>query len=257
MKAIIFDMDDTLVIEEASVNRAFLETCQLAEEPYGILPVKLPTIIREEARKVWHAGPVRQYCLDIGISSWEGLHGTFQGESPELVKLREWLPRYRIESWTNALKLCSIEDPDLAARLAAAFIRNRGKYHILFSDTRQCLDTLSPKYQLGLLSNGPSDMQRYKIQVTGIGGYFSEIIISGDVGYAKPDHRIFQLMLSRLGYPPENTFMIGNSLRSDISGAQAAGMKTVWLNRNNKPADQSVIPDIELADLGQLTTLDT
>jgi FMN phosphatase YigB (HAD superfamily) len=60
-------------------------------------------------------------------------------------------------------------------------------------------------------------------------------------------------MLFRLNTLPEKTWMVGNSLKVDIQGAVKNGMKTAWLNRNGKPGDVSIIPDIESPDLQRLT----
>jgi putative hydrolase of the HAD superfamily len=253
MQVLIFDMDDTLVIEETSVNEAFIETCQQVETIHGIKAVELHIAVRQEARKIWHQAPVRQYCLNVGISSWEGLNGRFDGDSTELRILREWIPGYQLKSWNNALMKFGINDTDLALSLSALYIKNRSERHLLFDDTKSCLDELSRFYNLALLTNGAADIQREKLESTGISKYFAEIIISGEVGYGKPDVRIFQLMASRLNAAPEQTWMIGNSLNSDISGAKASRMKTAWVNRTGKARDNTLIPDLEVRDLKQLT----
>ena len=77
MKALIFDLDDTLVVEEASAEAAFLETCELAKVRYGINPQDLHATLRQTCRNLWHDSPARAYCLEIGISSWEGLWARF------------------------------------------------------------------------------------------------------------------------------------------------------------------------------------
>ena len=69
MKTLVFDIDETLVIEEASVRDAFIETCRLAEAIHGIPAEDLHPTVREKARELWHQALERQYCLDIGISS--------------------------------------------------------------------------------------------------------------------------------------------------------------------------------------------
>jgi putative hydrolase of the HAD superfamily len=252
MEALVFDMDDTLVIEEASAADAFLETCRLAEERFGINAKELHAIIREACRKLWHESPARAYCLEIGISSWEGLWARFEGDDPNLKILREWGPSYRLDSWHNSLRKCGIDDIEFATQLANAFVINRRKRHVLYDDVELCLDEFSKLYRLGLLSNGAPDLQREKIEGTGIGRYFAEVVISGEVGYGKPDRRIYELILSRLGVRPERAMMMGNSLKSDIKGAQAIGMKTAWLNRNGILHDDSIVPDLEAPNLREL-----
>ena len=117
---------------------------------------------------------------------------------------------------------------------------------------KPALEVLGGAFKLGLLSNGAPDLQREKIDGSGIGKYFSEITISGEVGFGKPHRRIFETILNRLKVQPEEATMIGNSLRSDIEGAQVLGMKTVWLNRDGKQPDESIVPDMEITSLEEV-----
>jgi len=254
VQAIVFDLDETLVLEEAAVKDTFIETCRPVETGYGIPAEEFLDVIRREARALWRQAPVRQYCLDVGISSVEGLWGRLDGNYPNLRILREWSPQYRLNSWNNALKKFGIDNPGLAAGLADAFIQNRRKYHILYDDVLPCLNELSKKYKLGLLTNGAPYIQREKIDSTGLGRYFCEIIVSGEIGYGKPDTRVYQLLLTRLGTSSVSSWMVGASLESDIAGAKAIGMKTAWLNRNGRPGNNSIVPDIELSSLKRLIT---
>ena len=74
IKATIFDFDDTLAIERASAEEAMMITCKKVREKYDINPEELYNNIWENARKLWHnSSPVRQYCIDVAISSWEAL----------------------------------------------------------------------------------------------------------------------------------------------------------------------------------------
>jgi putative hydrolase of the HAD superfamily len=59
-------------------------------------------------------------------------------------------------------------------------------------------------------------------------------------------------MLSRLGVAAEETVMVGNSLKSDVGGAQAVGMKAVWINRTRKAQSNNIVPDLEVSSLGEL-----
>ena len=95
ISAIIFDLDDTLVVEVASAETAFLETCELAQQEYGIEPDQLHKTVRQKARQLWYNYPARDYCVAIGISSWEGLWARFHGDKLHLKSLRQWSPIYR------------------------------------------------------------------------------------------------------------------------------------------------------------------
>lgn len=255
VSALIFDLDDTIYSDVATANEAFLQTCELAKARHGVNPEELRATVREICRGFWQKSPGREYCVRIGISSWEGLWATFEGDGKDLQILREWAPIYRKNSWFESLRKFDIDNPEFAVELAEAFMVNRRKMHVLFDDVLPLLDNLKDKYKLGLLTNGAPDLQRTKIDGSEIGGYFESIVVSGEVGVGKPDPRIFKMMLHQLGESPEKTIMIGNSLNSDVKGAQAAGIKAVWLNRSGKVRDDSIIPDWEISDLNEFDSI--
>jgi putative hydrolase of the HAD superfamily len=234
VKALIFDLDDTLIVEEASAIEAFYETSQQAERIYGVAAEKLGEAARKSCMELWRKAPARQYCLDIHISSREALWAQFEGEDANLKLLHEWSPYYRLESWTKALSIFGIRNSALAALLAETYVRNRLKKQVLYPEVKVHLDQLSKEFSLAILSNGLSELQRKKINATGISRYFIDIVISEEVGFGKPDTRIFELSLSRLNLSPEQTWMIGDNLVRDIQPAKALGMRTVWLNREAK-----------------------
>ncbi len=70
---ILFDLDDTLVVEFKSAQESFLGTAELVKDKYGINPAEFRVITREKAGKLWHQLPVYDYIRKIGVSSWEGL----------------------------------------------------------------------------------------------------------------------------------------------------------------------------------------
>jgi putative hydrolase of the HAD superfamily len=73
MDALIFDLDDTLVVDEASAAAAFLDACEVARNTVNIPPEELHETVRRMCREIWHASPAREYAVRIGISSWEAL----------------------------------------------------------------------------------------------------------------------------------------------------------------------------------------
>ncbi len=87
IQAILFDLDETLVVETASVAAAFLVTSELAHLRYGIEPQSLVQAVRRHAGELWRAAPTITYCRAIGISSWEGLAANLDGPDPQLAAL--------------------------------------------------------------------------------------------------------------------------------------------------------------------------
>ena len=253
MMTLIFDLDGTLVVEEASAEAALRATCVLAQKHNGVNPEALYVRIRESCRTFWHESPVRQYCLSIGISSWEGLWAEFCGDDENLHILAEWAPTYRKNSWQEALRQCGFgDDETLAKELSETYVRERRKRHIVYDDVLPTLEHFGQSCRLGLLTNGAPDLQRAKLEGSGLGIFFDTIVISGEVGFGKPDPRIFKLALARLDTKPEAAVMVGNSLKSDMSPAMEIGMMAIWVNREGKVGDKSIVPNAEVADLTKL-----
>jgi putative hydrolase of the HAD superfamily len=84
---------------------------------------------------------------------------------------------------------------------------------------------------VGVITNNPPGGQRKKLKQCRIEGYIDLLVSSGEIGYSKPDPRIFRFSLERLGAMPEESVMIGDSWEYDIVGAMNTGMKPVWFNR--------------------------
>ena len=251
-RSILFDLDDTLVVEVASAKAAFLATCKRAYEQYDIVPEALYQTVRDHARHLWRASATITYCRTIGISSWEGLWARFLGEDPNLKCLRTWAPTYRRETWFRALADHGISDLRFAEQLSDIFLLERRARHVVFSDVESTLTNLRSIYQLALVTNGVPDLQREKIQSTGLAQYFDVILISGEVGIGKPDSEIFLQALEDLAALPTESVMVGDSLNRDILGAQHAGIKGVWLNRSGSAPTNQVTPDAQIRSLSQL-----
>ena len=111
-------------------------------------------------------------------------------------------------------------------------------------------------YKLAILTNGAPDLQRLKIAASGLGPHFDVIIVSGEHDIGKPDARILEITLERLGVPPAEAIMVGNSPERDIQVAKNAGVYGVWMNRDGE--DFGIVPDAEIAtiyDLARLVTV--
>ncbi|MFC2137704.1 HAD family hydrolase [Bacteroidota bacterium] len=253
-QAIIFDLDDTLIVEWESAQISFIET--ISSLDISIDGNTFVKTIRDEARKIWYGLPTIKYCLRIGISSWEALWGDFTEEDKNLIKLKGLAQEYRHNSWRNALSKYGINDFDIAIKLSDDFKRIRNQKHILFADTMDCLKKLKNNYQIGLITNGAPDIQWKKINGGGLASYFDQIIISGEFGIGKPDASIFYEMLKKLDVEVPNALMIGDSIKTDIKGSNEIGLKNIWINRDNKENSSSDIqPDYEISSLKNISKI--
>ena len=109
----------------------------------------------------------------------------------------------------------------------------------LFAGAEKVLSYLQKKYQLHIISNGFKETTLTKMEVSGLNPYFTQVIISEDVGVNKPNPTIFEHALARAAAEKHESIMIGDSLEADIRGAQAFGLKAIFFNPLNveKPAD--------------------
>jgi len=150
-------------------------------------------------------------------------------------------------------KTVGIELSDLEAESEfstyESFYRDNWK---AFDDVIPCLNQLKD-VQLGVISNGDYKHQIDKLKRVGLVDYFLTVVTSGEVGYSKPDKRIFIEACKKLGKTPEQCNYVGDDLTIDISGSNAAGLKGIWLNRKQENAEQKNIVSIE--DLYKLPNL--
>ncbi|MBM4762011.1 HAD family hydrolase [Bacillus sp. B15-48] len=252
IKAIFFDLDDTLLWDQKSIKEAFVATCKLAEERYGLNPDQFEAVVRETARNLYSSYETFPFTQMIGINPFEGLWGNFLDDHEEFKKMKEMAPNYRKDAWTNGLKVLGIDDPEFGYELAERFPEERKKHPIVYDETFQTLDKLKGEYQLLLLTNGSPDLQKTKLEITSeLVPYFDQIVISGDYGKGKPDSGIFEHALSLLSVNKDEVIMVGDNLMTDILGANRTGIKSVWINRHNKERNE-VIPTYEIKHLEEL-----
>ncbi|MDR4314877.1 HAD-superfamily hydrolase [Niallia circulans] len=252
IKAIIFDLDDTLLWDKKSVQEAFFKTCKLAEEKYTISAVRLEEAVRKEARALYEGYDTYEFTKMIGINPFEGLWGEFLEEHASFPKMRELIRFYRKDAWTKGLLALGIDDPEFGEELAEAFPENRKKSPFVYEETFSVLNQLKGKYSLLLLTNGSPHLQNTKLSITPeISPYFDHIVISGDFGRGKPDPSIFEHAVSLIGVDKSECLMVGDNLMTDILGANRAGIKSVWINRE-KAEKQDVLPTYEIHQLEEL-----
>lgn len=254
IKAVLFDLDDTLLWDDRSVEETFTAVCAYAAEKTGVDPDKLEEETRKAARALYASYETFPFTQNIGINPFEGLWARFaEGEQPEFRKLAELAPAYRRDSWTAGLKACGIDDPDFGLELGERFFRERRERPYVYEDTFAVLDRLKGKFKLLMLTNGSPDLQQEKIAaVPPLADYFDHIIISGDFGEGKPSVRIFEHAADKLGIRAEEGLMVGDKLTTDILGSSRFGMPNAWINRHGLPLTGDVKPDYEIDSLTAL-----
>lgn len=121
----------------------------------------------------------------------------------------------------------------------------------------ELLRLLKSEARIGVVTNHVVEEQVQKVAAIGVEPFIDELVVSEEVGVAKPDPHIFHTALERLGCAADSAVMIGDSWSADVVGATGVGIRTIWLNRYERTCPepdlaveiQSFHPSKEIADL--------
>lgn len=237
IRAVAFDLDDTLC--------AYWDAAKIG------LGVTLDTL--EGGRGHWlphWAAAFRGFCGDLKKSPW---YDTY---------LREGEPT-RTELMRLMLLEGGVDDAALARSLSDQYGEARDQALVLFPETLGTLQQVRAlQLPLLVITNGPADIQRQELRTLGIEALFDHVLIEGEMGFGKPDARVFELALDLCGCSPSHVLMVGNSYSADIVPAVRHGWKTAWIRRPSDVAPSATgpehrpsegpIPDLEITDLREI-----
>lgn len=124
---------------------------------------------------------------------------------------------------------------------------------MLFDDVIPCLEYLTKeKYILGIITNGHIRDQKAKLRRFNLESYFPIVIISGEIGFAKPSPEIFLKCINLLKLNPQEIMYVGDKPEMDVIAANKVGIRGIWLNR----ASENNLDDIEsISNLNDLRNL--
>ncbi|MHB8636487.1 MAG: HAD family hydrolase [Fimbriimonadaceae bacterium] len=208
VRAIYFDLDDTLC--------GYWDACkQGLRETFADVPV--PRATPEQVGRAW-ADTFREFCPNLRDLGFYEKYLVEGGHT-------------RVEQMRRTLARLDVDDDGLARLLSDRYLDRRHKALKLFPDALHTLDALRDRFPLGLITNGPADIQREEIGVLGIGEYFAHVFIEGELGFGKPEPEVFRQACAAVGLEPSELLFVGNSYRHDIEPAIHAGWKTAWIRR--------------------------
>ena len=114
------------------------------------------------------------------------------------------------------------------------------EYLRLYPGVTEALAALRKKgYRLWLLSNAQQVFTAYELRCVGLGEQLDGIYLSSDYRCRKPDVRFYRALLEEQRLDPAGCLMIGNDRETDIAGAKAAGLATLYMHTNLTPTDQA------------------
>lgn len=231
-RAVIFDLDDTLIVEQAFAMASLREAISVFP---GVDPVGSEADALEAIRSVWRRGADHPRCVELGLASWEGLWATFEGNHGSLAGLRHWAPTYREQAWAAVAARFGAPEPGMAARAAGVFDAAQRRGHPSVDGMEEALTLVHSRFPIGLVTNGSSDLQRLKLDQAGLTSAFEEVVVSGEVGVGKPTPAVFELVLDRMGAAPHGSVMVGDSWERDVEGALSVGMTACWIAGGRTP----------------------
>jgi len=234
-RALVFDLDDTLIVEESYAMASLREALALLP---GVDPVSAAQPALEAVRSVWKAGADYPVAVGLGFASWEGLWSDFSGNHPSVDGLVAWAPTYRVEAWRAVGRRLGVDDAAALSAAAQRFEEAQRRGHPVIEGMHDTLAEVGARFRLGLITNGPSDIQRLKLAQAGLAGAFAAEVISGELGVGKPHPEVFLGLLERLDAEPGASVMVGDSWERDVEGALAAGMSAVWIADGRTPPSQ-------------------
>jgi len=128
---------------------------------------------------------------------------------------------------------CKVSD-NIVHQIADAYIQHLSTQTHLFDGAFEVLDYLQKKYQLHLITNGFSDVQKRKVNNSNLKKYFNVVLDSETAGAKKPNPIIFEKALSLANATKENSLMIGDNVEADIMGALDFGIEAICFNYHNE-----------------------
>ncbi|MCW5935793.1 MAG: HAD family hydrolase [Fimbriimonadaceae bacterium] len=216
VRAVFFDLDDTLCAYWDAAKgglRAALDE------------VPVPNVTKETLLKTW-SEEFRRFASELKTSHWYEIYLSQGGVT-------------RTQLMNEVLLSLGIDDPELAWRLSDSYGRERNARLRLFPESIEVLTVLQRAYPLGMITNGPADIQRQQIATLGINDYFSHILIEGEFGKGKPDIAVMRRAEEMAGVEPHEMLFVGNSYAHDMVPAMDCGWKTFWIRRNSDVAPSS------------------
>jgi 2-haloacid dehalogenase len=162
--------------------------------------------------------------------------------------------RLRIKRFELLFEALGI-DLDSAA-FSARYLANLARGTCLIDGAEEVVKLLHGRLCMAIVTNGLKEVQRPRLDRSAIGDYFAAIVISEEVGAAKPDPRFFDATFDRIGHPKkEDVLMVGDSLTSDIKGGNNYGIDTCWFNPTFKSREMDVKARYVIGQLQELLDL--
>ena len=233
-RGLLLDLDDTILDDSGLVHECWRQACD--DHATRLAPIE-PGVLYEAIRKT-----SRWYWSDAERHRTGRLE--LEAARREVVRL--------------ALVDLGVEDTPLAAAIGDAYSHQRD---VGMEPLPEAIDTVrwlrDSGRRLALLTNGAGPAQRKKIARFGLTDLFDVILIEGELGYGKPDERVYHRALSALAADPSEAWMVGDNLEFDVGAPQKLGIAGVWIDIRGRglPDETTIRPHHVVRSLFELRSL--
>lgn len=214
LRAILFDIDGTLIDHDAAAHRAALELCDRLALP------------QEGFAERWDEAFQRHYARFMA--------GEVSLTEQRRARLRE----------ASGMEWSDVE----ADAMMREYLSDYLSFCAPYPDVAPMMDALRG-WRKGIISNGERAQQQVKLQRAGIEREFECFAYSVELDMAKPDRRIFEWACQQMGVAPQEAVYVGDRRDVDAEGARRAGLTGIWLDRPGVGGAEGIRTLAELAAL--------
>ena len=217
---IMMDIDNTLLDFDAAERKALLETLQQFSLP----------------------------CDEAAISRYHEINSSLWGELNKGKIRRDKLVVERFDRFVKEIGAAA-----KATELNRAYTEHLATHADVIPGAEEALQELAEVATMIAVSNGTESVERGRLKLSGFEKYFDDIFISEAVGVSKPNPKIFQMAMRKLGIEhSDKVLVVGDSLSADIQGGVNAGLDTCWVNMNGLENESGLTPTYEVKALREL-----
>ena len=217
---IMMDIDNTLLDFDAAERKALLETLQQFSLP----------------------------CDEAAVSRYHEINSSLWGELNRGKIRRDKLVVERFDRFVKEIGAAA-----KATELNRAYTEHLATHADVIPGAEEALQELAEVDTMIAVSNGTELVERGRLKLSGFEKYFDDIFISEAVGVSKPNPKIFQMAMRKLGIEhSDKVLVVGDSLSADIQGGVNAGLDTCWVNMNGLENESGLTPTYEVKALREL-----
>jgi putative hydrolase of the HAD superfamily len=241
LRAVIFDMDDTLV-------------------DWGECSTDWKTLRRE------HLGPIHRHFSEMGypmpgLDHIVDLYNEFNNKAWSNAQAPDWKAPRQADVLLKLLRVLHLDGEEIDLRhLQDLFAWGAAPGVVPFPDSVDVLKAIrAAGVRTGLVTNASSPMwmRDRELRDFGLIDHLEVRLTAGDVGVVKPHPRVFQAALELLEVEPGEAVYVGDRLHEDVVGAQTAKMRAVWIRRDNRMWADVDLEEEEQKDIKPDATIDS